>query len=603
MTPNGSATTAWVRYSTTNPGTCSDTFGTRAPISGGTTLGSGTAAVPFSITPTTLTPGATYYYCAIAQNGIGTGFGAVLSFTTDATPPTVNTLSATAIGGTTATLNGSITANGSATTSWFRYSTSSPGACNDAFGTRVPLAGNSIGSGTTAVAHAEPLTGLTPGQTYYFCAIAQNGLGTTFGLVLSFSTPQAPTVTSNAASPVTSTSATLNASGVANGTAATGWFRYDTTNPTVCDDTFGTRVPATGGTSLGSGSTTVNFAQALSGLLPGTAYFFCAIAQNGVGTSFGAVLSFTTPPAVPSVAVLAAASVTAAAATLNANVNPNGAVTTVYYRYSTTNPGTCNDTFGTRAPTSGGTSLPAPSVVTPVPQNITGLSPGTTYYFCPIASNSVGLAVGGVQSFTTLAAPTVVTSAATLVASTTATLNGSANPNRDATTGWFRYSTSNPTTCDDSFGTRFPATGGTSLGNGTTAAAFSQAVTGLTQGTVYYYCAIASNSVATSFGAVQTFTTTTAPTPVTLAATPVAATTATLQGSTNPNGMTTTAWFRYSATNPGTCSDAFGTRSPTSGGAALGSGSAPVAHSSAITGLVAGTTYYYCAIGSNSAGT
>src|SRR5205085_1388986 len=88
-----------------------------------------------------------------------------------------------------------------------------------------------------------------------------------------------------------------------------------------------------------------------------------------------------------------------------------------------------------------------------------------------------------------------------------ATLNGSANPRGDATTGWFRYGTSNPGTCDDSFGTRAPASAGVSLGSGAAAVPYSQALTGLTAATTYYACAIASNSAGTSFGTVLTFTT------------------------------------------------------------------------------------------------
>ena len=601
VTPNGAATTAWVRYSTTNPGTCSDTFGTRAPSSGGTTLGSGTSAVPFSITPTTLTPGATYYYCAIAQNSAGTGFGDVLSFTTTSTPPTLNTLAATSIGGTTATINGSVNANGDATTAWFRYATTSPGTCNDTFGTRTPAAGVAIGSGTAATPFSDALSGLTPGATYYFCAIAQNSLGTVFGLVLTFSTPQAPTTTSNAASPVTATSATLNGAASPNGTSATGWFRYATTNPMTCDDTFGTRTPSTGGQPLGSGNSPISYAQVLSGLQPGTTYYFCALASNTVGTSFGAVLSFTTPPAAPSVAAAPASAIGSTTATFNASANPNGAATTAYFRYSTTSPGTCNDTFGTRAPAgTGGTALTGTTVQL-FDETVTGLLPGTTYFFCPIAANAVGTTFGGVQSFTTTAAPTVTTAAATAITSSSATLNGSANPRLDAATGWFRYATTNPGTCDDAFGTRAPATGGTSLGSGGTAVAFTQALTGLLPATTYFVCAIAQNGVGTSFGAVQSFTTTSAPTPTTLAATSVTGTTATLNGNTNPNGASTTAWFRYSTINPGTCNDVFGTRVPT-GGTALGAGTVGVAHTASLTALTAGTTYYFCAIGSNTNG-
>src|SRR5439155_20513752 len=105
-----------------------------------------------------------------------------------------------------------------------------------------------------------------------------------------------------------------------------------------------------------------------------------------------------------------------------------------------------------------------------------GLLPGTTYYFCAIAQNSVGTGFGAVFSFTTTAAPTVATAASTLVGSSSATLNGSANPNLAATTGWFRYSNVNPGACDDTFGTRAPASGGIALGSGNTSSPYALAV-------------------------------------------------------------------------------------------------------------------------------
>ncbi|MEK7581487.1 MAG: thrombospondin type 3 repeat-containing protein [Patescibacteria group bacterium] len=107
-----------------------------------------------------------------------------------------------------------------------------------------------------------------------------------------------------------------------------------------------------------------------------------------------------------------------------------------------------------------------------------------------------------------VAAPTVTTTAASAILTTTATLNGTANPNGDATTGWFRYATVNPGTCDDTFGTRAPVSGGTSLGSGSTAVVYSQPITGLTSGGTYYFCAIASNGGGTGIGSVMSFTTT-----------------------------------------------------------------------------------------------
>src|SRR6185503_8898390 len=115
-----------------------------------------------------------------------------------------------------------------------------------------------------------------------------------FGSVLQFTTASTPTVTTTAATAITSTGATLNGSANPNLLTATGWFRYSTTNPGACNDVFGTRAPAAGGTALGAGGSAVAYSQAIAGLLSGTTYYFCAIASNSAGTGFGAVLSFTT---------------------------------------------------------------------------------------------------------------------------------------------------------------------------------------------------------------------------------------------------------------------------------------------------------------------
>jgi hypothetical protein len=101
--------------------------------------------------------------------------------------------------------------------------------------------------------------------------------------------------------------------------------------------------------------------------------------------------------------------------------------------------------------------------------------------------------------------PTVTTNTANGIGQTTATLRGSADPNGAAATGWFRYSTTNPGSCNDNFGTRSPATGGTALGSGTAAVAYSRAISNLIGGRLYFFCAIASNSGGIGFGAVQSF--------------------------------------------------------------------------------------------------
>jgi len=109
-----------------------------------------------------------------------------------------------------------------------------------------------------------------------------------------------PTVTTDDASPVTSTTATLNGSADPNGSATTGWFHWSATNPGSCTNTFGSATPST---SLGSGSASVDFSQPLTGLTPTTTYYFCAIAQSSGDPAYGSVLSFTTTAPPPTVSL------------------------------------------------------------------------------------------------------------------------------------------------------------------------------------------------------------------------------------------------------------------------------------------------------------
>ena len=142
------------------------------------------------------------------------------------------------------------------------------------------------------------------------------------GTVLSFTTQAAPAVTTVAASGVTGTAATLNANANPRASAAHGWFRYSATNPGACDDTFGTRAPATGDTSLGAGSSAVTYFESLTGLSSGTTYYFCAVASNDVGKAYGTLLTFTTPGA-PSVTTVAATSVGLTSGTLQGTATAN----------------------------------------------------------------------------------------------------------------------------------------------------------------------------------------------------------------------------------------------------------------------------------------
>ena len=274
-----------------------------------------------------------------------------------------------------------------------------------------------------------------------------------------------------------------------------------------------TRVPVSNvsDASIGAGVSAVPYSFGISGLLPGTTYYFCAISYNGIGTSFGTLMSFTTLASPPAVTTNASSGLTGSTATLNGTANPNGDAATGWFRYATVSPGTCNDTFGTRAPAIGGSPLGAGTISVAYSQGITGLSSGTTYFYSAIAQNALGTSFGSLQQFTTPLPPTAATSAATSMTNVSAQLNGSGNPNSSATTGWFRYSLTDPGVCNDTFGTRAPSSGGSALGSGNSAQGYSQTVSGLTASTTYYFCAIASSVEGISFGAVLSFATTNTP--------------------------------------------------------------------------------------------
>ena len=532
-----------VRVQRDEPRTCTNSFGTAAPPTGGTNLGAGTTVQTFSQTISGLTPGTTYYFCALATSSVATGYGTIASFTTPELP-VATTSAASLVTNTTATLNGAGTPDGVAATGWFEYGTTNPGTCNTTFGTQAPATGGSaLGTGGSAVTYAQAITGLAPLTTYYFCAFVSSTAGVGYGSVLSFTTGAAPAVTTTAATTITATAATLNGSAVANGADTTGWFEYSTTNPGACSTSFGTRAPATGGTDLGTGSSGIPYTQSISGLSPGTTYFFCAIASNAYGTSTGTVLSFTTSVNAPVVATVDAIPLSGTTAQLD------GSAKSRRRRHDRLVP--------LRHHVSGA-----------LQRHVRHAHPRDRRHG-PRRGDNVAILHGdalrphaghdllrlrhrlererhGVRRgppFTAPFAPTVVTSAATSVTNTAAALNGGVNPNGVATTGWFRYDVTNPGICTDAFGTRVPASGGVSIGSGTAQSALLEPISNLAPATTYYFCALASSVGGESVGTVLSFTTPTAPTVTTGAPTLVTATTATLNGSANPNGADASGWF------------------------------------------------------------
>lgn len=207
----------------------------------------------------------------------------------------------------------------------------------------------------------------TTATTYSFKITVKSGSQTISNVfTLTVSPQQPPTVTTLAASSITTGSATLNASVNPNGASTTLYFQYGRTT------SYGST-----SSSQSIGTTSGNYNMPVSGLSAGTLYHFRAVAYNLGGTNFGSDLTFTTSnPPPPTVITLAATSITSSSAQLNSTLNPNGASTTIYFEYGlTTN-------YGSTTPSQTGiTTSEDFSVVVP------GLSPNTTYHFQAVAYN------------------------------------------------------------------------------------------------------------------------------------------------------------------------------------------------------------------------
>ena len=192
-------------------------------------------------------------------------------------------------------------------------------------------------------------------------------------------------------------------------------------------------------------------------------------------------------------------------------------------------------------------------------------------------------------------APVVITDPASDIGTTTATLNGTVDPNGATPTVHFHWSTSSTLATYDTITVASPATGNALVAqNGN--------FTGGTSGTTYYYRIIAIVGSTTYSGEIVSFTLyepAGTPTVTTTAATSITATTAVLNGVIDPNLRAVTAIrFRYSTTSAsvsGGSAAATTLTSETDAGTenATLSGANPTDISLAISGLVNNTTYYF----------
>jgi hypothetical protein len=190
-------------------------------------------------------------------------------------------------------VNGTLTITGSGTT------TATP-AFSPGSGTYSPVQSVTISDATTGAAIYYTTNGSTPttSSTKYSGAITVSSSETLNAIALATGDAQsavasaaytiaaAPSATSKAASSIGNTGATLNGTVTANNATTQYWFAYGTSSTSLTSTTT-----ATGGVT---GTSAKSVSATLTGLRATTTYYFQVVASNAVGTTSGAVLSFTT---------------------------------------------------------------------------------------------------------------------------------------------------------------------------------------------------------------------------------------------------------------------------------------------------------------------
>ena len=407
-----------------------------------------------------------------------------------------------------------------------------------------------------------------------------------------------PDVTTEAASNITSTGATLHGS-----------VNPDETSVTECEFEYGTEegvytntapcVPAvSAGTPL-TGNAPVPVTAEVSGLAATTRYHYRLAAVNSAGRNTGSDMTFATP-APPLISSETVTGLTSFEPKLEAVIDPEFAETSYEFEYSTKASG---ETLEPPITTVKG-APPAPLLpavqeeLTAGPVTLHGLLPGPTYFYRVIATNSSGTTEGPVEHFQARANPAASVGASSGVTRTSATVTATVTPQGLPTTYHFAYASQAAYETALGEGASTPYADGrathetTSIGSEYEELPVEVTLTELAPGTTYHYAVIAKNDLGETAGSDATFTTASGTPPVasTGSAEQVGQTSATINATVDTKGLQTVESFEFGTTPFN------GSTQPANAVSSSGTVDSIAASESS---LLPGTTYFYRAVASS----